>query len=134
MAKIYLAGGYPVRARIAEIAEAIEARGHTIAYRWWADDAEPDHRSRAKLELKAIAGADALVAIEEGSGTGTATEIGYAYGRGIPVGIFLQMEGPGPQDWFRYRAATTWHVQVGPASCAAFVNGWLYLRAAVGRP
>lgn len=84
--KIYIASKFE-NPRAPEVAAQLEAAGHIITYKWWANsDVTED---QALLDFLGVIHADALVLIveEDLRYSGALTEFGIALGRGIPVHI-----------------------------------------------
>lgn len=90
--RIYLSGAWPRRADVARAAARLEARGHTVAHRWF--DAPPG----ASIDYNALEGfagvaeCDVVVALAADAGyayAGTLFEIGMAVALRTPVVALL---------------------------------------------
>jgi hypothetical protein len=84
--KIYVASKFE-NPRAPEVAEQLEAAGHTITYKWWG--CSNFAQEQALLDFDGVTSADALVLVVEDDFkySGALTEFGIALGKGIPVYI-----------------------------------------------
>lgn len=85
--RIYVATKYEEKVRAKEVAQQLEAVGHTITYAWWNN--EQVSSAQAVADAAGVETADALVLIVEKDlpYAGALVEFGIAVGRGIPIYI-----------------------------------------------
>lgn len=95
--KVYLAAPWVERDRLAGIAAAFEAEGHTITERWWEHEdvpGYPNHTTPAEdaelanqgiKDFMGVLMADAMVLVNSCKSEGKAVETGIALTKGMPV-------------------------------------------------
>lgn len=101
---VYVAGGYPSRSFVGEVAQELYLKANiNITYNWWANEDTPDNvKTQARHELAAIRWTEVMIVLDGSAGTGTSFEMGYFMGldRGEAC-IWVTLDHVTPQlQWF----------------------------------
>lgn len=101
---VYVAGGYPTRSFVGEVAQELYLNANiNITYNWWANEDKPDNvQIQARHELAAIRWTEIMIVLDRSAGTGTSFEMGYFMGldRGEAC-VWVTLDQAIPQlQWF----------------------------------
>lgn len=97
-ARIYVAGPWNDRHRVATIADGLESFGYHITHKWWVFEEEEENTSWdfkqtcARQDMEGVRTADAVVLLNTMKSEGKATEQGLALAYGIPIIIYGEKE------------------------------------------
>lgn len=109
--KVYIAAPFVDRARMPEIAEKVEAMGHTVTRKWWeVEDLRQDPKASfdcASLDALGVMEADLMLLINSAKSEGKAVEQGIAIANGMPIIAVGKLEEHG-NNIFHYLEHYEW--------------------------
>ena len=113
--KVYIAAPWAIRGDMEEIAQKLEAKGHTITHRWWeaenvpeSDRDAPFMRKMAVLDGQGVIDADVMLLINSAKSEGKAVEQGIALSYGLPI-IVVGRRGEISKNVFHYLLNYLWY-------------------------